>query len=80
MLEQAWLEPPAAPSAAAPARTVVTDESLLDVADDLDETILSIFVEEANELFPQAGEQVRAWRRTPDDPRALRNCAERCIR
>jgi chemosensory pili system protein ChpA (sensor histidine kinase/response regulator) len=60
---QDWREAPAPPSA----RPAPTDESLLDVADDLDETILSIFLEEANELLPQAGEQVRAWRRAPDD-------------
>ncbi|MEO8536088.1 MAG: Hpt domain-containing protein [Betaproteobacteria bacterium] len=76
-LEQAWPDDAAATtdSAAAPAgpapvaapRVVASDESLLEVSDDLDETILSIFVEEANELFPQAGEQVRAWRRAPDD-------------
>ncbi|HKU86917.1 MAG TPA: Hpt domain-containing protein, partial [Casimicrobiaceae bacterium] len=55
--------PPAAP----PTRTTVPDESLLDVADDVDETILPIFLEEVGELFPQAGEGLRAWRRTPDD-------------
>jgi chemosensory pili system protein ChpA (sensor histidine kinase/response regulator) len=65
VLEQPW--PDAPPAAAPAAREVATDESLLDVADDLDETILAIFVEEANELFPQAAEQVRTWRRAPDD-------------
>jgi chemosensory pili system protein ChpA (sensor histidine kinase/response regulator) len=44
-----------------------SDESLLDVVDDLDMTILPIFLEEAAELFPQAGELVRGWRRVPDD-------------
>jgi len=56
-----------APPAAQPARPAVPDESLLDVADDVDETILPIFLEEAGELYPQAGEGLRAWRRTPDD-------------
>jgi len=55
------------PSLAQPVRPAVPDESLLDVADDVDETILPIFLEEAGELFPQAGEGLRAWRRTPDD-------------
>jgi chemosensory pili system protein ChpA (sensor histidine kinase/response regulator) len=48
-------------------KAATSDESLLDVADDLDETILPIFLEEAGELFPQAGELVRGWRRAPDD-------------
>jgi len=74
-LEQAWPEAvaPAPPVVATPTpmpvqRQVASDESLLDVTDDLDDTILAIFLEEANELFPQASEEVRAWRRVPDDP------------
>ena len=55
------------PPLAQPARPAVADESLLDVADDVDETILPIFLEEAGELFPQAGEGLRAWRRMPDE-------------
>jgi chemosensory pili system protein ChpA (sensor histidine kinase/response regulator) len=43
------------------------DVSLLDVADDLDTTILPIFLEEAAELVPQAGELLRGWRKAPDD-------------
>ena len=69
--EPAW--PPPAPAAPAAPRIIASDESLLDVTDDVDATILPIFVEEANELFPQAGEQVRAWRRSPDD---TDNCAQ----
>jgi chemosensory pili system protein ChpA (sensor histidine kinase/response regulator) len=49
------------PAAAAPAG----DESLASVHDEVDEQVLPIFLEEAAELFPQAGEQVRAWRRNP---------------
>ena len=49
------------------AKPQVSDESLLDVTDELDEAILPIFLEEAAELFPQAGELLRGWRRTPDD-------------
>ena len=74
-LEQAWpqaaaaVAQPMAPAVPIPApRPVASDESLLDVTDDIDETILTIFLEEANELFPQASEEVRAWRRVPDDP------------
>ena len=38
-----------------------------DVRDDVDEQVLPIFLDEAAELFPQAGEQLRAWRRKPGD-------------
>ena len=55
------------PPPAQPARPAVPDESLLDVGDDVDETILPIFLEEAGELVPQAGEGLRAWRRAPGD-------------
>jgi chemosensory pili system protein ChpA (sensor histidine kinase/response regulator) len=41
------------------------DESLANVHDDVDEQVLPIFLEEAAELFPQAGEQLRAWHRSP---------------
>jgi chemosensory pili system protein ChpA (sensor histidine kinase/response regulator) len=51
----------ALPAAAAPAG----DESLTNVHDEVDEQVLPIFLEEAAELFPQAGEQLRAWRRAP---------------
>ena len=53
--------------AAAAEAKAPSDESLLDVVDDLDATILPIFLEEAGELFPQAGELLRGWRREPDD-------------
>ena len=39
--------------------------SLANVHDDVDEQVLPIFLEEAAELFPQAGEQLRAWQRSP---------------
>jgi chemosensory pili system protein ChpA (sensor histidine kinase/response regulator) len=58
-------------AAAAPA----ADETLANVHDEVDEQVLPIFLEEAAELFPQAGEQVRAWRRAPgnqDVAQALR--------
>jgi chemosensory pili system protein ChpA (sensor histidine kinase/response regulator) len=41
------------------------DETLGNVHDEVDEQVLPIFLEEAAELFPQAGEQLRAWRRNP---------------
>ncbi|MEP7205317.1 MAG: Hpt domain-containing protein [Casimicrobiaceae bacterium] len=37
------------------------------ISDDVDAQLLPIFVEEAEELFPQAGEELRAWRRNPPD-------------
>ncbi len=42
-------------------------DPLADVYDDIDEQVLPIFLDEAAELFPQAGEDVRAWRRNPGD-------------
>ncbi len=35
--------------------------------DDVDATVLPIFLDEAAELYPRAGEQLRAWRRLPQD-------------
>ncbi|HXR55563.1 MAG TPA: Hpt domain-containing protein [Casimicrobiaceae bacterium] len=63
--EVAWQ----APASPAPVREASppSDESLLEVVDDVDETILPIFLEEAAELFPRAGEILRGWRRAPDD-------------
>ncbi|CAG0993320.1 type IV pili sensor histidine kinase and response regulator,chpA; chemosensory pili system protein ChpA (sensor histidine kinase/response regulator) [Burkholderiales bacterium] len=74
-------EPPAAPlPVAAPvARTAPTavdtglalpapaGDPLEGVRDVVEDQVLGIFLEEAGELFPQAGEELRAWRRTPDD-------------
>ena len=42
-------------------------DALADIRDDVDEQVLPIFLEEAAELYPQAGEQVRTWRRSPAD-------------
>ncbi|MDQ6917533.1 MAG: Hpt domain-containing protein, partial [Pseudomonadota bacterium] len=44
-----------------------TDQALASIHDDVDGQVLPIFLEEAAELFPQAGEQMRAWRRKPAD-------------
>ncbi|HEX8010857.1 MAG TPA: Hpt domain-containing protein [Casimicrobiaceae bacterium] len=53
----------AAPSPAA--ATPAAEDMLASVQDDVDEQVLPIFLEEAAELFPQAGEQLRVWRRHP---------------
>ncbi|MET0203517.1 MAG: Hpt domain-containing protein, partial [Casimicrobiaceae bacterium] len=42
-------------------------DPLADIRDDVDTQVLAIFLEEASELYPQAGEQVRGWRRNPRD-------------
>ncbi|MBL0291226.1 MAG: Hpt domain-containing protein [Betaproteobacteria bacterium] len=41
-------------------------DALEGVADDVDAQVLPIFLEEATELFPRAGETLRAWRRDPE--------------
>jgi chemosensory pili system protein ChpA (sensor histidine kinase/response regulator) len=43
------------------------DDPLADIRDEVDQDVLPIFLDEAAELFPQAGEQLRAWRRRPSD-------------
>jgi chemosensory pili system protein ChpA (sensor histidine kinase/response regulator) len=69
----------AAPTAAAatviPPIPVVPADALAEVRDEVDEQVLPIFLEEAAELFPKAGEQLRAWQRAPaaqEHPQALR--------
>ena len=39
-----------------------TEDPLADVRDDIDDQVLPIFIEEAQELFPTASAQVNAWR------------------
>jgi chemosensory pili system protein ChpA (sensor histidine kinase/response regulator) len=59
----------------APTAEPAGDETLANVHDEVDEQVLPIFLEEAAELFPQAGEQLRGWRRAPasqDVAQALR--------
>ena len=46
----------------------VVADPLAGIHDEVEPDVLPIFLDEAAELFPQAGEQVRAWRRTPTDP------------
>src|SRR5206468_8773190 len=42
-----------------------TGDPLAGIRDEVDPQVLEIFLEEAAELYPQAGDQVRAWRRQP---------------
>src|SRR6185437_2290244 len=58
---------PAEHAAAVEARSESPHDALADIRDDVDEQVLPIFLEEAAELYPQAGEQVRGWRRSPRD-------------
>ncbi|HTP99020.1 MAG TPA: hybrid sensor histidine kinase/response regulator, partial [Casimicrobiaceae bacterium] len=71
--------PPPVAAAAAPAPpapvheeieipvAVDRDDPLANIRDDVDEQVLAIFLDEAAELHPQAGEELRTWRRTPGD-------------
>jgi chemosensory pili system protein ChpA (sensor histidine kinase/response regulator) len=60
--------PAAAP--ALPLAQPAEASSLLSVHDDVDRQVLPIFLEEAAELFPQAGEHLRAWRKKPAEVEA----------
>ena len=53
--------------ASAPVSTAAQEDPLADVRDDIDEQVLPIFLEEAQELYPRASEQVSGWRRQPTD-------------
>ncbi len=65
--------PRAVPAVAPPPAPLPTTEApLVDVRDDVDLQVLPIFLEEAAELFPQAGEQLRAWRKKPADVEPVR--------
>jgi len=56
--------PTPSPAATAPPPTPA-DATLIEVHDDVDRQVLPIFLDEAAELFPQAGEQLRGWRAKP---------------
>ncbi len=45
----------------------VATDPLLDIRDDIDEQVLPIFLEEAQELYPRASEQLIGWRDSPQD-------------
>jgi len=65
----------AAPPAKITQAPALAADPLAEVHDEVDEQVLPIFLEEAAELFPQAGEQLRAWQRAPaahEHPQALR--------
>jgi chemosensory pili system protein ChpA (sensor histidine kinase/response regulator) len=55
----------AAPVAAASVAAGSALEALASVRDEVDEQVLPIFLEEAAELFPRAGQELRAWRHDP---------------
>ena len=44
------------------------DDPLAEIRDDIDEQVLPIFLEEAQELFPRASTQVTAWRQEANNP------------
>ena len=44
------------------------EDPLADVRDDIDDQVLPIFIEEAQELFPTASAQVNAWRNDVHNP------------
>jgi chemosensory pili system protein ChpA (sensor histidine kinase/response regulator) len=67
-------EPALAPASAAPAEEVSlskdadgVDRRQYRLKDDLDPQLLPIFLEEAAELVPQVGQDLRDWRARPDD-------------
>ena len=47
------------------------EDPLATIRDDVDDQVLPIFLDEAAELFPQAGEELRAWRRNPHDSKPV---------
>jgi chemosensory pili system protein ChpA (sensor histidine kinase/response regulator) len=55
------------PAAPTEPSAVPVESSLVDVSDDVDGQVLPIFLEEAADLFPSAGEQLRSWRKKPSD-------------
>jgi chemosensory pili system protein ChpA (sensor histidine kinase/response regulator) len=57
---------------AAPAPQQAADRGRV-VHDEVDDQLLPIFLEEAQELFPQIGSTLRAWRDKPEDPQLGRN-------
>lgn len=63
----AWPPAPQFQPVPPPAPAIPPDETLLDVTDDVDDMVVTIFLEEAAELFPKVGDGLRAWRRSPDD-------------
>ena len=56
------------PSIESPPVTRNAEDPLADIRDDIDEQVLPIFIEEAQELFPTASAQVNAWRNDVRNP------------
>jgi chemosensory pili system protein ChpA (sensor histidine kinase/response regulator) len=50
---------------------VAQEDPLAAIRDDVDPQVLPIFLDEAAELFPRAGEELRAWRRSPHDAKPV---------
>jgi chemosensory pili system protein ChpA (sensor histidine kinase/response regulator) len=50
---------------------VAPEDPLAAIRDDVDAQVLPIFLDEAAELFPRAGEELRAWRRNPHDAKPV---------
>jgi chemosensory pili system protein ChpA (sensor histidine kinase/response regulator) len=68
--------PPPAPAAddaidAEVRLAIAREDPLAAIRDDVDPQVLPIFLDEAAELFPRAGEEMRAWRRNPHDLKAV---------
>ncbi len=57
------VRPPHAPDATA--RREILETPLTDVRDVIEADVLPIFLDEASDLFPQAGDELRGWRRDP---------------
>ncbi|HJW03967.1 MAG TPA: response regulator [Azospira sp.] len=68
-------EVPAVLSAATLAKTVPPPEPPRQLKDELDEQLLPIFLEEAQELTQTITEQLRAWREDPADSEVARSLA-----
>ncbi len=60
--------PPVEPRRVATPIARSTEDLLADVRDDIDDQVLPIFIEEAQELFPTASAQVNAWRSDVRNP------------
>jgi chemosensory pili system protein ChpA (sensor histidine kinase/response regulator) len=65
---------PAAPSApAVPVPVAEAGGERRAIRDDIDKQLIQLFHEEATELLPQVGAELRAWRANPGDPQAPRH-------
>ncbi|MBC7711040.1 MAG: Hpt domain-containing protein [Rhizobacter sp.] len=60
--------PPPPPSIESRTIARSAEDPLVDIRDDIDEQVLPIFIEEAQELFPTASAQVNAWRSDVRNP------------